>query len=201
MGTHRVLLDLPPPLGVHRVTPASKEKGGDECAEGWGGVGWTETGMLCPRVRSDWRSVLTDVAVRNPLGFLLSSLVLNEAWENWAGEVEESSVLLIPWSQLAGPWVMRFLFLELEVGGSGGRFSLGPATKSLVSLARCDVKFATGKVQRGSFSWHWTLHLPSESQQVFSRQDHTREQEEFMGVRGLLSYHWGGRGRRIQILS
>lgn len=41
---------------------------------------------------SGWRSVLTEVAVRNPLGFLLSSLVLNEAWENWAGEVEESRV-------------------------------------------------------------------------------------------------------------
>lgn len=100
-------------------------------------------------------------------------------------------MFLISWSQLAGPWVMRFLFLELEVGGSRGRFSLGPATKSLVSLARHDVKFATGRVLRDSFSWHWTLHLPSESQQVFSRLHHSREQEEFMGVQGLLSYHWG----------
>lgn len=30
---------------------------------------------------SGWRSVLTEVPVRNPLGFLLSSLVLNEVWE------------------------------------------------------------------------------------------------------------------------
>lgn len=61
---------------MHRVTPTPKEKGGDECADGWGGMSWSETGTLCPRVGSDWRSVLTEVAVRNPLGFLLSSLLL-----------------------------------------------------------------------------------------------------------------------------
>lgn len=72
MGSHGVLLDLPPPLGVHGVTPTPQEK-----AEGWG-----ETGTVCPRVGCDWRSVLREVAVRNLLGFLLSSLVLNEVCEN-----------------------------------------------------------------------------------------------------------------------
>lgn len=96
-------------------------------------------------------------------------------------------MFFISWSQLAGLWVMRFFSLSC-VGGSREKFSLGSATKSLVSLARHDVKFATGRALRGLLSWHWTLHPPSGSQQVFSRQHHTRGQEEFMGV---LSYQRG----------
>lgn len=55
---------------------------------------------------SDQRSVLTEGAVRNPLGFLLDSLVLKEAWESWAGEVEESRVCS---SSLGHSWLARGL--------------------------------------------------------------------------------------------
>lgn len=48
-------------------------------------MSWSEAQSLSlpkwePLQQLQWRSVLTEVAMQNPLGFLLSSL-LNEVWE------------------------------------------------------------------------------------------------------------------------
>lgn len=53
--------------------------------EGWESMSWSEAQSLSlpkwePLQQLQWRSVLTEVAMQNPLGFLLSSL-LNEVWE------------------------------------------------------------------------------------------------------------------------